>query len=244
METLRENPDLQARLRSAKATEKQELAGQAVFRKTQETAWFLGAMFSGGSLKKSNEASGLILTSPDEDVLQAFKATGEDIIGREGRESNLADRVNPSIVFHHVDYARRLAPFSMESRANQILEDYDWVREPQFLDSFVSGLFDPGGKVYFREKHRRISFAANSEELADFYISTLKMFGINRPRIERNNGKPKRVFFGTIPDLKLFAQKVQTISREKQEVLDEIKRYEATDFELGLRGNRAKQVFP
>ena len=104
--------DLQNRLKLAREEAKSR---GVVFRKNDETAWFLGAMFGAGSLKVSQEASGLIFTHADSDVREIFKAKGEAIIrGKEGQERKLPDRDNLSIVFNHVGYAKLLAPFQLK----------------------------------------------------------------------------------------------------------------------------------
>lgn len=246
-QTVRQSTDdLQERLAAAREKAREEAAKNITFRHNHETAWFLGAMFGAGTLKASQQASGLILTSDDPDVRRMFQTRGEFIIGKAGQETQLADRKNLSMVFNDVGYAQLLAPFSVTGRTQQMLHDYDWVREKNLLESFVDGWFDADGSVYFTDTHRRVSFPTPNEDMARYCVATLKMFGIERPRIEREKKKPKRVFFGNIPDLKKFAELVHTVSREKQKVLDRINAYEPTLAELRLVGNRAipKQVFP
>lgn len=230
-EAVRENRDLQRRLAEAREIAAKRRQEQIIFRENEQTAWFLGAMVGGGSLKKGSKATGLILTSSDSEVLEMFKVIGEDILGKRGLERQLRDRNNPSVVFNHVGYAKLLDPFSRESRA-QISANNEWVRDERFLTSFLSGIFDAGGLVSFTDERRRVSFATTSEIVADFYYSLLKQFGIKLPRIERQkkgDSKSKCVYFGTLPDLKAFAASIVSVSPEKQNVLDIIKSYPSTE---------------
>ncbi len=230
-----------------------EAAEKVGFPQTQENAWFLGSLFSRGAIKDNGgkyRYSGFMLTSNIPEVRNTFKEAGKFITRVDGQERELGDRKNPSIIFYHSGFAQLLAPFSIESRVDLLnTKDYNWLRTPRFLPKFVSGIFDAGGNPHFGHKRRRIEFATTDVKMADFLLSTLKTFGIQQPRIDRqgrNNSDPKKVYLGTLPDLKLFADKVISVSPKKQEVLDLITAYEPTSQEIVRQfgGVYPRQVYP
>jgi hypothetical protein len=137
---------------------------------------------TGSSGAISNNLGFIRFTNPNEDVLQAFKSTGEALLRKDNpkiqaNEGYVKNNRNKSIEFFSKNHTNALGDFQTSEKKNTIKEKHPWVLSQRFRDKFLSGVFDSGGRIVVTPSRRYIEFATTSHEIATFYMEMLVKIG-------------------------------------------------------------------
>lgn len=223
----RRNPELIKALSDAR----KEAKNNVTFIPSKEMAWFLG-MLTGSSGVVDSTFGFIRFTNADENLRQIFKETGETLLAKDsphlqGYEKKKQENSNKSINFFSQRHTDALGNFTRAEKTNTLKERHPWVLDDEYIDTFISGVFDSGSSIWVSAANRQIEFMTSHADVAGFYVEMLVKIGLN-PNIiiNKKRGEIRSVAIHQIKDLKQFATRINTLSQEKQKKLDAIKNSE------------------
>lgn len=209
--------------------EEQQNVLTELFPHTPEVAWFLGMVFGNSGRVETNPPA-ITFTNANAAKLEAFRQSGEHILGRPGltdtRRDNDENFTTSSVSFNSTKHVAALGDFHKPEKPHTVRERHDWVRFEPFLSHFVSGVFDSGGFLKWQGTKRQIDFYTSIPDVAEFYKDLLVRMGITRARILPGRTPDAEVLgvrIGTLEDIKTFADKVSSVDGQTQEQLDALK---------------------
>lgn len=193
---------------------------------SEDMAWMLGTLASGGDVKGYHSGR-FRITSYDRTLLDAFQICGQNLFGIEGRENTLYTsddgREYKEIAFIDPEIVAVLGDLQAQW-PKTIAAKHSWIYEDAtFMWKFVEGFFEMRGVVGLDGNRggRNISMDVSHIDSANGLFSMWKRLGVKNPKISfKAAGDIRGVAVYNLEDICYIAQHIHSVLPKKEERLE------------------------
>ncbi len=198
---------------------------------SSEWAWMLGLLSCRGSIENRR----IKLRSQNRDLLKAFETMGEILFQINPSNYNVTDSISDKKSeekrFKNLHIAKSIGDLSRNNWPQVIIDRHPWIlKNPKYLWSFISGLFDARGLIskISKRKYYRLEFSFGDRIATNFLAELLVRAGLHQPNIGIRFRNGREVVSLTVTngeDLQYFAQYVHSKVTKKEEQLQEFREH-------------------